>query len=150
TPVTEGGTGYMTDGPVTLWAYPGNAVSSQCWSNINNCEGGSNVSGNQYFILSSPPFTLEPGEDQTFDVALVFAQGSDHLDSITELRAASDLVQAAYDDGSLFDTRLPVAAEDDAAAPAAARLDAVYPNPVRDRATVAFALAAPGLVRLAV
>src|SRR5690606_6670133 len=60
------------------------------------------------------------------------------------------LVQAAYDDGSLFDTRLPVAAEDDAAAPAAARLDAVYPNPVRDRATVAFALAAPGLVRLAV
>src|SRR5690606_4763673 len=37
----------------------------------------------------------------------VFGQGEDHLDSITELRAASDRVQAAYDDGSLFETVLP-------------------------------------------
>ncbi|MEL7360957.1 MAG: T9SS type A sorting domain-containing protein, partial [Bacteroidota bacterium] len=44
----------------------------------------------------------------------------------------------------------PVAAEDDAALPAALVLDAVFPNPVRDAATVRYALSTPAAVRLTV
>jgi hypothetical protein len=149
TPITATGNGYDTNGPVTVWAFPGDPVEAECWSNINTCLGGVNVPGNHRIIPSSPTFSLQPGESRTFDLAHLFAQGESNLDSITELRAVSDAVQARYDDGSLFDTRLPVAAED-GATPTAARLDAVYPNPVRDRATVAFAVAEPGPVRLAV
>jgi hypothetical protein len=74
-----------------------------------------------------------------------------HLDSVTALKGLSDAVQARYDEGMLFaPSEVPVAAEDGAAALTTARLDAVYPNPVRDRATVAFAVAEPGPVRLTV
>ncbi|MEP0548440.1 MAG: T9SS type A sorting domain-containing protein [Rhodothermales bacterium] len=150
TPQTASGIGYGTDGPVTVWAFPGDPVANECWSNTNNCEGGANSGGNHRIIPTAPPFSLQPGEARMFDIAFLFAQGTSNLDSITELRAASDRVQAAYDDGSLFDARLPVASEGHAANPSTLRLHAVYPNPARDRATVAFSLAEPGPVRLAV
>lgn len=128
--MTASGTGYDTDGPITVWAYPGDPVTAQCWSNINNCDGGANLAGNHRMIPSSPTFSLAPGESKTFDVAYLFAQGESNLDSITELRAASDLVQAAYDDGSLFDPVAPVAAESAAPNPSALTLGPVYPNPL--------------------
>ncbi len=107
TPQTASGLGYETEGPVTLWSFPGDPVTSECWSDVNNCEGGANSGGNHRIIPTAPPFSLQPGEARTFDIAFLFAQGTSNLDSITELRAASDRVQTAYDDGSLFDTRLP-------------------------------------------
>ena len=55
-------------------------------------------------VVSALPVDLAPGASHVVDVGIVFARGADHLDSVTELRAASDLVQARYDDGSLFET----------------------------------------------
>ncbi len=149
TPLTAHGNGYLTDGPVTVWAFPGDPATGECWSDVNNCGGGSNPSGNHRIIPTAPVFSLQPGESRTFDIALLFAQGTDNLDSITELRAASDLVQAAYDDGSLFDSRLPVANED-SIQPRTNHIGTVYPNPFRSQATVPFEVAAPGRVRLSV
>ena len=39
TPMTASGRGYQTDGPETVWAFPGDPVTEQCWSAINACEG---------------------------------------------------------------------------------------------------------------
>ena len=152
TPMTEGGNGYQTDGPVVEWVFPGDPASEQFWSGLNvDGEGSDYLAGDRQYSISGPAFSLAPGESQVFDFAVLFATGMDHLDSVTALKGLSDAVQARYDEGMLFaPSEVPVAAEDGAAALTTARLDAVYPNPVRDRATVAFAVAEPGPVRLTV
>src|SRR5690606_14747659 len=93
------GTGYQTGGDVTTFAFPGDPVTGQFWSEVDE----DNPPGDRRQVAHSPAFTLQPGEARTFDLAVVFAQGADYLDSITRLRAASDLVQARYDDGSLLE-----------------------------------------------
>ncbi|MEP0547325.1 MAG: T9SS type A sorting domain-containing protein [Rhodothermales bacterium] len=102
-PLTEGGDGYGGGGPVLTWAYPGDPVTEAFWSELNiNSEGNSNPPGDRRHTIASPAFTLAPGESRTFDFALLFAQGEDNLDSVAELQAISDAVQARYDAGDLF------------------------------------------------
>ncbi len=104
------GNGYQqTQGQVVRTTYPGDPVTGTPWSEVN--PGGGfppNPGGDRRFMLSATPVTLAPGASTTVDLALVFAQGADYLDSITALRAASDLVQAAHDDGTLFSGQLGV------------------------------------------
>ena len=143
TPMTEGGSGYQTGGDVTAFAFPGDPVTGQFWSEVDE----DNSPGDRRFLVSSPSFTLAPGASRTFDLGFVFAQGTSYLDSITELRAASDLVQARYDDGSLIPTASEHGAPD---APADYALGAVHPNPSRAEARVAYTLPRAGAIRLAV
>ncbi|MEP0547825.1 MAG: T9SS type A sorting domain-containing protein [Rhodothermales bacterium] len=103
TPVTEGGDGYETEGPVLPWTYPGDPVTEQFWSEVNpDPAGDPNPPGDRRHTIASPAFTLAPGERRVFDLAILFAQGADNLGSIVALRAASDAVQARYDAGTLF------------------------------------------------
>jgi hypothetical protein len=102
-PMTEGGNGYQTGGPVVEWAFPGTPESGQFWSEVNtDGTGSSNPSGDRRNVLASEAFTLAPGESRTFDLAILFAQGDDRFDSISELRSVSDIVQARYDAEGLF------------------------------------------------
>ncbi|GAB5533941.1 MAG: hypothetical protein Rubg2KO_01900 [Rubricoccaceae bacterium] len=107
-PITENGLGCNNSGPITRFAYAGDPVTESFWS-MNNLDGGGiDMPGGYFpFTAASPHFDLQSGESRTFGLAILFARGTDHLDSITELRAASDWVQAAYDDGSLFETTAP-------------------------------------------
>ena len=105
TPLTEGGIGYEAGGPVVSSTWPGDPVTSAFWGEENIDGQGVPINddgADRRFIASAGAAPLAPGETRTVDLALVFAQGADRLDSITELRAASDRVQAAYDAGSLF------------------------------------------------
>jgi hypothetical protein len=103
TPLTEGGNGYMTGGDVVTWAFPGDPVTGQFWSEVNvDGEGTSTPVGDRRHMMASDAFTLAPGESRTFDIAILFAQGEDRFDSITELSAASDAVQLRHDVGDLF------------------------------------------------
>jgi hypothetical protein len=104
-PITEGGTGYNTGGPVTTFVYSGDPVSGSFWSErcLWQSTCGANSPGDRRFVLTSPAFDLAAGAAYTFDVALLFGQGGTHLTSVTALRAASDAVQAAYDAGTLFE-----------------------------------------------
>ena len=118
TPIRERGNGYgpQAGAPVTRYTYAGDPVTGQPWSEVNT--GGDpprNVPGDRRHMLSAPATTLAPGEARTVDLALVFAQGTSYLNSVTVLRAASDRVQAAYDTGTLFAGLLP---QGTAAAPA--------------------------------
>jgi hypothetical protein len=102
-PLTEGGDGYMSGGPVLDWAFPGAPEDNEFWSEVNtDGSGSSNNPGDRRNLLVSDAFTLAPGEARTFDLAILFAQGEDRFDSIVDLRAASDAVQARYDAGTLF------------------------------------------------
>ena len=85
--------------------FAGDPVTGAFWSGENiDGEGTRGRLGSRRFIVSPPRFDLQPGGSKTLSLAILYAQGADRLDSITELRAASDRVQAAYDDGSLFET----------------------------------------------
>ncbi|MEP0547826.1 MAG: T9SS type A sorting domain-containing protein [Rhodothermales bacterium] len=103
TPLTEGGDGYMTGGPVLTWAFPGAPETEQFWSEVNiDGTGADTAPGDRRNVIASEAFTLAPGERRTFDLAILFAQGADNLDSVAELREASDAVQFRHDSGTLF------------------------------------------------
>ncbi len=89
-----------------MFAFPGDPVTRSFWSEENN-GAGRDVAGDRRFTLTTGPGTIPPGESRTVDLGLLFALGADRLDSITRLRAASDLVQERYDAGTLRATSPP-------------------------------------------
>ncbi len=103
-PLTEGGEGYDPDGTPIDFLYPGDPTVPAYWSEIcptPDC-GPSIEPDDRRFTISTPAFSLQPGETKVVDFAILFARGADHLDSVTELKATSDAVQARYDAGTLF------------------------------------------------
>ncbi len=107
-PLTATGIGIRTDGPITKFAYPGDPVTGAFWSEVNNDGNGSrNQSGNRHFTVSTGPFTMRPGDSQDIVFGIVFAQSTDNLSSITALRDADALAQAAFDAGFDITLSLP-------------------------------------------
>ncbi|MEM1043571.1 MAG: hypothetical protein AAGI91_13190 [Bacteroidota bacterium] len=97
-PLTEQGDGYQTDGEVTLFAFPGNPVTGEFWSEENpDGNGVPNPSGDRRFLVTTGPFDLEQGVAQDIVFGIVFGQGGDRLSSIDVMRQADALAQAAYD-----------------------------------------------------
>ena len=145
TPQTASGSGYQTSGEVTRFAFPADPVTAQFWSEENlDGAGATDFGGNRRSITSTPAFSLGPGESTDVAVAVVFAQGADRLDSVTQLRAASDAVQAAYDAGAL----LPTAADDAPSNAETLKLGSPHPNPARGALTVPVSLPVAGRLRL--
>ena len=105
TAMTANGTGYNQGGEVTRFAFPGNPVNRSFWSEENN-GSGRNVPGDRRFVLSTGPFTINPGDSQEIVFGIVYGRGNSRLSSITALRAADVFAQAAYD----LDFDLPVPA----------------------------------------
>ena len=98
TPMTTGGNGYQTSGPETVFAFPGDPVTDQFWSEENSDGSGTQIPGeDRRLTVSTGPFTLGDGDSQDIVFGLVFASGSGRLSSISALRAADQLAQAAYD-----------------------------------------------------
>jgi hypothetical protein len=58
--------------------------------------------GDRRFLFSTGPLDLEPGQSKEFIAAIIIAQGSDRLNSITKLREGADSVQLLYDEGRIF------------------------------------------------
>ncbi len=111
TPLTEGFGGYETDGDTIMWAFPGNPVTGEFWSEENaDGQGNPNPSGDRRNLITSPPFTLAPSEARTFDLALLFKQGTDRLHSVALLQEASDAIQFRYDQGRLYEPAPPIPA----------------------------------------
>lgn len=104
TEVRAFGDGYgQTQAAVTRYAFPGDPVTGQAWSEVNNgTTNPLNAPGDRRFVVHSPAFDLAPGESHDMVAAVLYARGSSNLDSITRLRAASDAVQAQFDSGALL------------------------------------------------
>lgn len=141
TPMTAFGSGYQTDGPITTFAFSGHPP--EFWSELDIDGNGSDFSsGDRRLVPSSGPFTLGPGEEQSFTLAILWALGDDYLDSVAELKQLSDAIQADFDGGIL-------SAEDEAAATGFS-LAPAYPNPFETRTALRVALAAPSLTTVEV
>ena len=105
-PLTANGIGFQTDGPITKFAYPGDPVTGEFWSEVNSDGNGArNQSGDRRLVVSTGPFTVRPGDSQDIVFGVVFAQAADNLSSISALRGADVLAQSAYDVG--FDIPSP-------------------------------------------
>jgi hypothetical protein len=153
TDVTSGGTG-LNPGSVatTQFMFPGNPIPPLFWS--QRCPGYLPACGSaftpqdQTMMVSSGPFRLSAGATQDILFGIVFAQGADYLDSVSELRTAATVVRAAYEAGLLEAQRIP-GAPGPPAQPAAIEIRRPAPNPFDDAATIGLTLPAATGVRVA-
>ncbi|MBL7977501.1 MAG: hypothetical protein JNN12_04110 [Bacteroidetes Order II. Incertae sedis bacterium] len=86
--------------PFTRFFFPGDPITRQGWSELNNnFRGGSSLNGDRIFSLTTHPVSFGSGEDLTADLAIIWARDNTALSSLVALRRASDLVQGFYDAG---------------------------------------------------
>ena len=96
-PLREGGNGYDSDGKRVKFGFPGDPVKGEFWTEENtDGSGGRGGDRDRRFMMSTGPFTLEPGAETEFAFAIVWALGTDRLDSITKMKQASDDVRDAF------------------------------------------------------
>lgn len=94
TPLTEGADGHESSQTLSRFAFPGDPVAGEFWSeNNSDNSGGMQTPSSRWLLGSFGPFTLEPNETATFTFVYTWARGSDHLDSITQLK---DLVRQLW------------------------------------------------------
>ncbi|HEX9951395.1 MAG TPA: T9SS type A sorting domain-containing protein [Rubricoccaceae bacterium] len=99
TTMRASGNGYgQATGAVTKFAFPGNPVTNQAWSEPNPGAGfPANAGSDRRFAIHTGPFVLGNGDTQDIVFGIVFGQGTSNLNSVTALRAADQLAQTAYD-----------------------------------------------------
>jgi hypothetical protein len=113
------GTVYLDPVTSTVTTFPlnGDPVTGTGWLD----SGG----GDRRFLFSTGPFDLEPGQSKELVAAIVIGQGSSYLNSITELRNASDEIQSLFDNGQVFGGALESVASASAVEGASNTLDDV-------------------------
>ena len=141
-----------TDDP-TNYFFPGDPVTRQFWSEVNDfgCTVPCNPPGDRNMFISSGPFELAPGSETDATIAIVWAKGQTNFDSITELRAASDAVQLAYDTGYFIDAPSFFDVQSDEPRPSqTASLSHNFPEPFTDQTQISYRISDFVRVRLTV
>ena len=147
TPFTASGFGYATNGPITIFVFPADPVTDQCWSMANDCEGGSVPGNDQRLIVHTGPFRLQPGEETEVVFALPFAQGTSNLDSVAKLRDAAFSTRAAWQTGFLAPQRVEAEPLPETFL---LQVSAPFPNPFTDQATIRYELSGAMVARMVV
>ena len=140
TPIRTYGNGYaQTQGAATTFAFAGDPVARQVWSEVNNgmATYPANPGGNRSFVSASGPFRIGPGQSETITFAIPYARGASNLDSITRLRGLAVGLRSLFVDGDLEAQRVlpgapPVPPAQDV------RFGLPSPNPFTGRAAVRF------------
>ncbi|RMF65386.1 MAG: hypothetical protein D6746_00535, partial [Bacteroidetes bacterium] len=84
----------------TRFHYPGDPQTGAFWSEVNTDGAGTaNSPADRRFVISTGPFTMEPGEEEVITVAIVWGRGSDHLASIGVMKEAAREVREAFEAG---------------------------------------------------
>lgn len=85
-PITYGGDGRDPSNPTTTIFYPGDPVTGEFWSQ-RNMDGQGTLGPMAYAaLISTGPFSMQPGNEHEVAFAVVWARGTDHLDSVTRLK----------------------------------------------------------------
>lgn len=77
-----------TNGEITQFFHSGDPVTGSGWLDSNPSD--------RRLLLTSGPFTMDPGDEQTIVAALIVGQGNDRLSSISGLRFFDKTAQAAF------------------------------------------------------
>ncbi len=101
TPMTFGGNG-VGGSTVTRYMFP--AEPGQYWSEDNvDGKGGRNQPSDRRFLMSTGPFTMQPGDQQELVFGIVWSQTRNRFGSVKQLKADDILAQGAFD----FNFQLP-------------------------------------------
>lgn len=134
--INNGSTGYGGSGPITTYMYPGDGGfcggPTSGWSEVS----AQNQPFDRRFLQGVGPFTINIGEKAVLDIAVVWAQGSDNLNSVCELKDVALATQSFFD--SLSHGCFNIILAQDDPIPGSDALD-LYPNP----STGAFTLSLP-------
>ncbi|MYF39908.1 MAG: T9SS type A sorting domain-containing protein [Rhodothermaceae bacterium] len=96
----------------TYFMFPGDPSASddtcQYWSECNSDGTGTDTRpSDRRFVMGTGPFTIDPGDFQQIVYGLVWARGTDNFDSVKEMKKASAIAQAAYDNDFQFSAPAP-------------------------------------------
>ncbi|GAB5536107.1 MAG: hypothetical protein Rubg2KO_23560 [Rubricoccaceae bacterium] len=98
-------------GAITVFAFPADPVQGEFWSEVNvDGQGTGSPSGDRRMLASTGPGRLLPGESVELVYGMPYARGSDHLQSVTAMRAQAGALSVLYDNGG-FDFRSVEAGE---------------------------------------
>ncbi len=78
-----------TTGEETMFFLPGDPVNDEGWIDAQ--------SDDRRWMMTTGPFTMEPGDTQVVIAAALVARGTDALNSITELKRIDQQAQLVYD-----------------------------------------------------
>ncbi|MDX1418507.1 MAG: T9SS type A sorting domain-containing protein [Rubricoccaceae bacterium] len=92
-PMVECGIGINCAGDVTVFAFPGDPVARDFWSEVSVGNSG----GDRRLVVTTGPFELNYGEQQDIVFGIVYGRGNSNLSSISALRANDIVAQSAYD-----------------------------------------------------
>ncbi len=100
--VTEGGNGRDFSQTPIDFMFPGYTGESdetcEYWSECNADDAGTDiVAADRRFVLSTGPFTINPGDYQQIVFGIVYARGDNNFNSVTKLKQADELAQSAFD-----------------------------------------------------
>ncbi|MFT5515512.1 MAG: hypothetical protein ACI80V_001638 [Rhodothermales bacterium] len=101
-PLVEGGWGHESYGgdptaPIS-YMYPGDPVTHSYWSELNtDRQNSANPASWRRIWASLGPFCLNSLEEAAFTLAIVWSRGSDHLDSVRQLRDDVAFVRSISD-----------------------------------------------------
>lgn len=128
-PIRASGDGYNVPDtvPVTKFMFTGDPATGQFWSEVNSDGNGTPTqSADRRFMMSSGPFTINPGDQQEIFYSIVWARGLHNFDSVARLRTANMIAQSVSD--GFPDTNTAV----DEVPPARVEggIMSVYPTPV--------------------
>lgn len=91
TPITYGDRGTNPWAPRTNYMYSGDPEKGIGWLDSSPAD--------RWFMMSSGPFNLAPGDSQEVVVATIIARGSSHLNSVTQLKRVAGYLQSYYNSG---------------------------------------------------
>ncbi|MGA7304208.1 MAG: hypothetical protein WBW88_05015, partial [Rhodothermales bacterium] len=95
-PITFGGSGRGFSNTPTDFMFPGDPPAF--WSEEDTDGAGTrNAPADRRFLISSGPFTLQPGAVQELVFGIVWSQADDRFGSVEKMKADDALAQAAFD-----------------------------------------------------
>ena len=97
-PMTRGGSGRDFSETPTRFMFPDHPPAFWSEENVDG-RGSRNTPSDRRLLLSTGPFSIDPGGFQIVTYAIIFSQGNDRYESLAKLKEDDAYVQAAFDAG---------------------------------------------------
>ncbi|GAB5536671.1 MAG: hypothetical protein Rubg2KO_29200 [Rubricoccaceae bacterium] len=156
TPYYEYRTGFQqaaSGARTTRFVYAGDPVTESFWSEVNSDGNGThNPQGDRRMLVSTGPFRLEPDSSIVLLVAMPYGQGTDHLNSISEMRGYASTLQRVAAAGAFVSSYpVPGAPQPSKPSPKSPLLPTwVRPNPTSGTAEAMLTLRSEAYVRVTI